>query len=100
MTTLASASNGLYEMHIPAGTVQHITVELPRVYLQSRVLITHHSGNAPLYFTRDQRDLEPGDEQSQMVTPSTWVEVVINSREELTLSLVSSSDAIISVARA
>lgn len=97
--TIASSEVGAYEITLPAGQAVSVQVQANGNALLSSVVLTAHAGTAPIYFTVDGTTPAPKAATALMIPVGMYREVPTRVDEKTPLKMVSTSDAVVSIAR-
>lgn len=93
--TLSPDDQGVYELQLPAGTEKTIALTMAG---KPTVMAVHHTGDTPVYLGID-RAATPANPAMRMLVPGSWLELNLGAHTTRTLHLITTADAVVSVAR-
>ena len=93
---IAARDQGVYELDILAGETLTIEVEPPINQSALRVIV--HDSDAPVYVKRG-TTVTAKDPAADMIPDLSWLDVTTAPAGNTTIAIVSTADAVVSVAR-
>jgi len=98
-TTIAANQIGSYEIALAANTVSNVTISFDYTSPTNLVQVLVHSGTAPVY-AKYGAGVTLKDQSSTLIMPQMWSTMLANpNSNQVTVSLISSAAAVVSVYR-